>query len=55
MKLVVKWASDYNKREEWDIDTIESLLQKAKEHGDLIIRSSASYDYQIEVYDDYIE
>lgn len=57
MKLVAKWASNWERREEWEIETIEDLLAKAQEHGDIIIHNPGGtlQDCRITVYDDCLE
>ena len=58
MKLKVKRASNSN-LEEWDIETLSDLFEKAREHGDIIVHNpddvSEWRGYEITIYDDYLE
>lgn len=56
MKFIVGWASS-DRKEEWLVDTLDDLLAKAKEHGDIILHdpSETFRNQQITVYDDYLE
>lgn len=58
MKLKVKRASDPNFNEEWNIETLSGLFEKAREQGDIIVHNPDDVEWRncdITIFDDYLD
>ena len=57
MKLIARLASDREHREECEVETLQDLFLKIRERGECIVHDPSEEwrDYQITIYDDYME
>ena len=56
MKFILTQASDWNRKDEIEINSLAELMSLVDEYGSIIIYQQDNYsDPEIKIYDDYVE